>query len=427
MWNLYDNNIALIDDRGNSLTYRQLYNAKKDFLKKVKKRRLIFLVCENSIDCIVVYVACLLNKIPLLLISKNIMDDEIELLIRCYKPAYIYKESELIKTAYQMDYPMDEQLALLLSTSGSTGNCKYVKISYDNILENTKAIVDVLEMKSSDRVVTSLPLNYCYGLSVINTHLFVGATICVTDEKIISGKFWEFVKKSRVTTFAGVPYTYELLRKLNIFSRKDIKLRRMLQAGGKISFEMEQFLRRYAMDNGIELYLMYGQTEATARMSVMRADNKERIGSVGRALPGGRLEISAFIDSKKNIEKIGEIIYYGPNVSLGYATSIEELSNGDKNKGVLKTGDVGYLDEEGYLYVVGRKDKIVKINGIRIDLECIEQRMNEEFGCKYIVYYEEGVLHICAKKIIGCEDEFVAKLIGINKRIVKIKKMIFMK
>lgn len=428
MWDFrkYYENIALKDDKGNVITYKQLDEMQESFSRNINGRSLVFLLCTNTIDCIITYVSCIMNKIPIMLIGESISDDNLRKLIKDYEPRYMYQDGKLIEVVKKEGDDMHPELGLLLSTSGSTGASKCVRISYNNLQSNTKAIVSELGIRSNDITITSLSMNYCYGLSVINTHLWAGATVLVSKEKIISSKFWKFAADENVTTFAGVPYTYEILRKLKILD--NLHLNKLLQAGGKLDRNLEEFLRRYSVEQGTELYLMYGQTEATARMSVLKVDSDSNYGSVGKAIVGGRFEIVSDKGVIVNFGQIGEIIYYGENVSMGYAYSRNDLLKGDENKGRLTTGDIGYIDKNGYLYVTGRKDKMVKINGLRVDLESIESRLKERYGYNFEIEYDGNELFVKGELFVEDIREFVSKLIGINKRIIKfIKKDVMMK
>ena len=390
--------IALIDDKGRSYTYEQLNIEQSNFAKLINANCLMFLVCTNTIECIVAYVSCIHNKIPVLLVDKNILPERYDKLVSDFKPDYIYMplDSRCINNDYDCIYenrkynllkrfnannniPMYEELALLISTSGSSGSNKHVRISYDNLSHNTYAIAKALNICKDDVAITSLPMNYCYGLSVINTHLYCKATILVTEETIVSKKFWNFANEYKATTFAGVPYSYETIKKLRLFKRLDRPFEKLLHSGGKLGEEASLWLRQYARENDANLYLMYGQTEATARMTLFNAKDGH-VGSVGKALDDCKISIYAHENEIARPYEKGEIIFEGLNVSLGYATSRDDLKLKDVNNGVINTGDIGYTDEEGYLYIVARKDRVVKINGLRIKLDEIEQLLKDRFG-----------------------------------------------
>jgi acyl-coenzyme A synthetase/AMP-(fatty) acid ligase len=200
-------------------------------------------------------------------------------------------------------------------------------------------------------------------LSVLNSHLITGAETVVTPEPILSAAFWDAFRRYECTSWAGVPYSYQVLRRLDLRNLKLRSLRHLTQAGGKLSSDLIAHFQQIAVTLGASLWVMYGQTEATARISILPAkDLPAKLGSVGFAIPGGTLWTEN-----------GEIFYRGANVMMGYATSPEDLAAGDQLDGVLATGDLGYLDEEGYCYVTGRLKRIAKLLGVRINLDEIEQ------------------------------------------------------
>lgn len=216
---------------------------------------------------------------------------------------------------------------------------------------------------------------YSYGLSVINSHLIKGATILLTDQSVIQKEFWSFAKEQKATSIAGVPYTYEMLKRLRIFRMDLPYLRTMTQAGGKLNANIAKEYMEQAEAIGRCFIVMYGQTEATARMSYLPWDKAlEKYSSIGIAIPGGQFSL---IDENGNeiagsgID--GELVYTGPNVSLGYAECLEDLAKGDENHGILHTGDIACRDEDGYYYITGRMKRYLKIYGNRVNLDATEQ------------------------------------------------------
>ena len=255
-------------------------------------------------------------------------------------------------------------LALLMSTSGSTGSAKLVRLSAANLDANAAAIVEVLGLDSGDRAVTSLPLHYCYGLSVLNSHLSVGASVVLTGLSVTEPCFWDLVRRHGVTTLAGVPHTFDLLDRVPEQLADAPRLRRLTQAGGRLAPDAVVRHARRAREQGRDLHVMYGQTEATARMACLAPELAcEHPDSVGRAIPGGRFEIRTGPGDEPGT---GEVVYHGPNVMLGYAETPADLALG-RTCDELATGDLGRLDDDGRLYLVGRRSRFVKVYGLRID------------------------------------------------------------
>jgi len=271
------------------------------------------------------------------------------------------------------DPPPHPDLALLLSTSGSTGSPKLVRLARRAVESNARAIAVALDIGPDERAVTSLPLHYSYGASVLDSHLSAGATTVLTPLSVVERGFWNAFAEHRCTAFAGVPSTYRMLERMR-FGRLDLPtLRSMTQAGGRL--EPAEVLRFHELlaSRGRRFYVMYGQTEATARIAVLPPSSlPERAGTVGRAIPGGVLTILTPGGETRAPGEVGEVVYRGPNVMLGYAESRVDLIRGDELGGVLHTGDVGRFGDDGLLEIVGRNRGFVKLYGVRVNLADVE-------------------------------------------------------
>jgi len=279
-------------------------------------------------------------------------------------------------------------LALLLTTSGSTGNPKLVRLSRDALRANAEQIAQVLDITADSVAITTLPLFYSYGMSVLNSHLLRGATVVLERTGLMQRDFWTAVAEHGVTSMAFVPYQYEMLRRLRFDPAKYPALRSLTQAGGRLRTDLvTDFAQRMAAVGG-RLYVMYGQTEAGPRMATLPpARLDEKLGSVGVALPGGSFEI---IDD--------EVVYRGPNVMMGYADTAADLAKGDEMGGVLHTGDLGRLDDEGFLFITGRAKRMGKVFGVRINLDDVEKNFPVA-----AVTSDDDKLHVFAEGI--SEDE----------------------
>lgn len=402
-------NCALITDRSEKISYALLRALVCDLGEKLHGDRLALLVMNNDLGSVVFYLACLKTHVVPILLDKTISDSQIQLYIQKYEPEYIFildgketavriKEERCYETAaevfghallehtYRRRKKINADLALLLPTSGTTYLSKLVRISNANLFDNAKNICGTLGIEKEDIAVTSLPLSYCYGLSVLNTHLLQHAVILLTDKSVLQKGFWDFVNQYRATSFAGVPYTYELLKQSGHL-RKTNSIKVYTQAGGRLSTELQKLFVEHCVNEDKKFFVMYGMTEATARISVLPMEYAEnRIGSVGKPITGGQV----FIDSESASDQEGEIIYTGKNVCLGYCSCLEDLELGDMNKGVLHTGDFGYLDEDGFLYLTGRKKDFIKMYGKRICLNSISQLVEELCGAEVICTFENG-------------------------------------
>lgn len=371
MFNLskYKDNVAVITDKGERMTYAEL-----DAMTRIDvPRGLVFCLCSNTFQSFVGYLTCLQSNLPVVMLDGSKPKEVIDALVDAYHPEYIW-DGELKPTGLKGE-PVNEELAMCLTTSGSTGSPKFVRLSAQNILSNAESIAEYLNIDENERPVTTLPMYYSYGLSVINSHLIKGATILLTDGTYAQREFWNFMREQKATSMAGVPYTYEILKRLRFFRMELPDLKVMTQAGGKLNKDIAKEYIEFAAEKGKKFYVMYGQTEATARMSYLPWESAlEKYASIGVAIPGGKFSI---IDTEgKEItesEKDGELIYEGKNVSLGYAECRADLAKGDENKGVLKTGDVARRDADGFYYITGRLKRFVKIWGNRCNLDATEQ------------------------------------------------------
>lgn len=439
MWCLeqFQDNIAIREENGRTLSYGELSEETKRIAEAVGKRSLVFSLCRNTIGSVLGYVAFLNGHIPPVLLNSHLEDTLLAGLLQTYQPSFLwipaeqtesYTEMEpvykcydyvLLRTGYKTEYPLYDRLGLLLTTSGSTGSPKFVRQSYENILDNARAIVNYLGLDATERPITTLPMNYTYGLSIINSHLLVGATLLLTEKTLMQKEFWRFFKEAGATSFGGVPYTYEMLDRLR-FSRMELpSLRTMTQAGGKLLPELHEKFAAYAQKNGKKFVVMYGQCEATARMGYLPAEKSlEKCGSMGIAIPGGKFHLID-VDGQDVTEPhvTGELVYEGANVTLGYAECGEDLIKGDERGGVLQTGDMAQFDEDGYYYIVGRKKRFLKIYGNRVNLDEIDRLIKAHFDnidCASAGVDDHMYLFVTDEAIAEDVKGFVVNKTGLN-------------
>lgn len=361
---------AIVTDDGRQMSYLDLKCAVESWQPQVQRRSLVFLLVENNLESLIAYVACLNREIVPLMLNAQIDPELLQRFVDMYKPMYVFNLANGSGSFLNAISPrMHDDLALLITTSGSTGSPKLVRQSYKNIAANTASIVEYLKLDATERPITTLPMNYVYGLSIINTHLKVGATLLMTRHGIMDREFWKFFTEQGATSFGGVPYTYEMLDRLMFFRRKLPSLRTMTQAGGKILPGLHQKFAEYAAREGKNFVVMYGAAEATSRMGYLPPDRAlDKVGSMGIAIPGGRFELEE-----------GELVYTGDNVTLGYAECAADLAKGDERGGRYVTGDMARVDEEGFYYIVGRKKRFLKIFGNRVSLDETERMIKGAF------------------------------------------------
>ena len=388
----YSSNTAIFVGQ-TRISYRDLLSAADELASQVKQRSLVLIACKNSFSSLAGYVGFLRAGIVPLLISNKIDNQLLSKVVESYQPDYLYlppeksisfqncetvfkyEDYELKKNNFESAYLLHNELALLLSTSGSTGSPKYVRQSYRNIESNTDSIAKYLEISEEDRAITTMPMNYTYGLSIINTHLFKGASIILTDVSLVDKRFWEVLKVNNATTLGGVPFIFDILKKLRFSQMELPNLKYITQAGGKLGLELCTEFAKICAQKNIKFYVMYGQAEATARISYLPWDKvNNKPGSIGITIPGGTIWLED--ENGKVVDKeflAGELVYKGDNVTLGYAQNRFDLQKGDENKGILYTGDLAKRDQDGYYYIVGRKKRFLKMFGNRINLDDIEQ------------------------------------------------------
>ncbi len=419
----YGNKICFIT-KDNISTYSEVNDICLDIEKELpKEKQLILIVAKVNIETIIGYLSFLRADHAVMILDATIDEKLSKNIINTYKPNLIWEEKEK-NNSYIVTYKhyglrrnnsqvvsLHKDLSLLLSTSGSTGSPKMVKLTKNNLYKNCNSIVQYLNITSDHRAITNLPLYYSYGISILNTHLSQGASIVITDKSIISKEFWKIFKKYRVTTLNGVPYNYEILRRIGFMKMELPSLRFMTQAGGKLNHRLVKEFANWAYKRKIDFFVMYGQTEATARISyVPKEQILKKESSIGISIPGGKLFIKDISSGEiiKDPYIDGELIYQGKNVMMGYATKLKDLSKEDELKGILHTGDIAQKDKDNYFYITGRLKRFIKIHGNRIGLDEIEHYLKSKS-------YDALCTGIDNKLMIGTSEQ---------KKINEIKKVI---
>jgi len=399
MWRFdrFGDSVAFKDEFGRQLTYAELAQEGKALFAAAGGRCLAFNLCTNTMGSVVGYTGFIENGVVPALLNASIDRELLASLYEAYHPAYLWAPEDfewencesvyerfgyrLLKTPFGTETELYPELALLLTTSGSTGSPKFVRQSYCNIRANMESIAAYLKLDATEKPITTLPMNYTYGLSIINSHLEVGATILLTDKGIAQREFWNFFRTEGATSFGGVPYTYEMLDRMR-FMRMDLpSLRTMTQAGGKLLPVLHGKFVEWCKQNGKQFIVMYGQCEATARMAYLPWEkSEEKVGAMGIAIPGGRFElidVNGQVITEPGVT--GELRYYGDNVTLGYAESGSDLQKGDERFGVLETGDMAQMDADGFFTIVGRKKRFLKMYGNRVNLDETERMLKAAF------------------------------------------------
>jgi acyl-CoA synthetase (AMP-forming)/AMP-acid ligase II len=360
------------------LTYRELAGRVEAFaLRLGTGRRLVALAASNDVDSLVAYLAAMASGHPLILVPED-KPAALASLVAAYDPDVVLRSAngqlDFEERRAGSRHELHQDLALLLSTSGSTGSPKLVRLSHANLQSNAESIAEYLNIGPDDRAATTLPISYCYGLSVINSHLLRGAGLVLSGLSVVDPCFWNLFRNCQATAFAAVPYTFELLERVGFADMDLPSLRYVTQAGGRLPPETVQRYAELGLRRGWELFVMYGQTEATARMAYLPPELAATVpGAIGVPVPGGEFRI----DPVPGLEH-GELIYTGPNVMLGYAEVPEDLAMG-RSIQELRTGDLARKHPAGVFEVVGRRSRFLKIVGLRVDLGQVE-RMLADMG-----------------------------------------------
>lgn len=435
----FGNAPALIEDGSGELSYSELVREADGVCSAVPPRSLVFCLCSNTAESVVGYVGLQRAGHVCLMLSAAIEEHRLVDLMRRFPPTYIWAPAsrglssvasrvvahgryELLHTGAS-SVEMHEDLAVLMATSGSTGSPMMVRQATRNVVANAESIAEGLALTAADRALTTLPMNYTYGLSIINSQLTVGGSLVMSEATVMDRVFWERATSRGVTYFGGVPYTYEMLARLGLKRLKGSSLRMLTQAGGKLSSELVQKVAGECRDAGIDFVVMYGQTEATARMSVLKAEEvPAHPQSIGRPIPGGRFRI---VDTEDGHEvapgEIGELEYTGPNVTMGYAEDALELRRGDDLAGTLLTGDLARQDEQGWFYIVGRRKRFVKLFGNRVSLDHVESHLRElgiESACTGVD--DSLFVNVVRGTVTSGLAEAVATFVGVHKKAIQV-------
>jgi acyl-CoA synthetase (AMP-forming)/AMP-acid ligase II len=394
---------AVYDDRNDSwLTREELRTASLDLARAIasENKRLVFLLCGVNSETIVGLLAAAAAGHATALIDPALPEHLMTGLIESYQPELILGARGaveklpgigkanvgsvssragavewIMKESGSSFPPIDPALQILLSTSGTTGSQKYVRLSRDAVVANAHQIAQALAIDERSVGIAHLPLHYSYGLSVVTSHLTAGGRLCLINDSITSASFWSKIGNVGGSHFPGVPFHYVALARLGLAMTPDC-VKVFTQAGGALDLRVQTKVREWATQRGSQFFVMYGQTEASPRMATLQhADHARKAGSVGVALDGGRFSIVDDSGAPLSADEVGTVVYEGPNVMLGYAMSRSDLGKGDEMKGRLETGDLGRLDAEGFLYVTGRTKRFAKIAGYRLGLDEIEKEL----------------------------------------------------
>ena len=428
--NKNEKKIAIYFNENNTVVYKDLIKEADFFLKNIKERNLVILIAENNIETIFAYFALMKSDNVIMILDSNTKNNDIKIIIERYSPGYIYCSKKIAKFIYNYNfnkifsflkfdllksksirkYEIFKDLKILMSTSGSLGEPKFVKLSNTNLKTNTESIISYLKLNFLDRTITTMPMSYSYGLSVINTHLLCGASIVLNNRSIVDKSFWKLYSDTSPSNINGVPFFYNLLLRIGLDRILNPNLRFITQAGGRLSKNSFEKIFKETFENNIKFFLMYGQTEASPRISYHQAEKEDlklKNLPIGKAVPGGEILIKnekKEIVTDNNID--GDLYYRGKNIFGGYSKSFKDL---DKFTFLneLETGDIGYRNLRGNFFITGRKSRFIKVYGYRLNLDYVEEKINSDEINQVACVGFQDILYIFSKKIIVDLEKFV--------------------
>ncbi|MCW8889577.1 MAG: AMP-binding protein [Sedimenticola sp.] len=395
---------TFIIDGDQSYSFNEIFKLSEEVVSDIPKRSVIVIESHRDLDTVCTYIGALRNGVVPLLVDANLKDEAVARIANSYQAEFVFGSGNRDLAGYESsgsargksvysrnDKPginVYEELCLLLPTSGSTGEAKCVRTSYDNLSQATQSIIRYLEMDESRVSISSLPLHYTYGLSVLNCALESRSRFVLSDKSWLEREFWSTVEKHAVTDLSGVPFMFQTLRRMRLSENILKNLKCVNQAGGRLEPVLTEYFVNYFLAQDISYFTMYGATEASPRISYVPYHNsKEKVGTVGIPIDIGRLST----DAADGVSE-GELIYEGPNVCLGYGYNREDLTLGDENNQLLRTGDIGFIDEDGYATIVGRKKRFVKVFGNSVNLDTIESMVRPVAGNSVALGADDKVL-----------------------------------
>lgn len=403
----FGDNVALIGERGEWLSYAELGARADSFAAEWgPAKRLVLLQITNDIESVVRYLGALRARHAVILTGFD-PGGRAGRIIETYRP------DVCVSAAGDVTFPdgraaagvLHPDLTLCLSTSGSTGATRMVRLSGGAVEANALSIVEYLRLGPDERAISSLPLHYSYGLSVLHSHLACGASIVLTERSLADPQFWALFQREGVTSLAGVPHSFELFESIGFADMELPTLRYVTQAGGRLPPGKAHQYGLWARETGRRFYVMYGQTEAAPRMAWLPPERLlENPDCIGMPVPGGSFELIDEDGQKITADGVvGELVYRGPNVMMGYATGRDDLVKGYEVE-ALHTGDLA--ERRGELYrLAGRRSRFVKPFGLRVSLDELESALTAR-GMAAAVAGHDGLI------AVACRGKGEADVIG---------------
>ncbi len=397
-----DDAIALIDvTEQRTLTHGQLAAAVDRRAEQLAglTGRLAFLGVQPSATAVIDLLALLTVRSTVALLDNSTPADRLTSWCDVYSPEALlgFDTRPDVLVASTPTDPMPE--SVLIPTSGSTGSPKFVRLSEAGLAANAAQIIEATRMDEGDRALVHLPLYFSYGLSVLTSHLLAGASVVLSTISATRPQFSEQLTEHGVTCLPGVPFSLEMYRRTRLFTRDLPALRSVTTSGGRVPPELIAEIEPLLQERGIGFWAMYGQTEASGRITALPPEElAEAPGSVGYPIPGNRLWIS-----DPDEDGIGQVHLSGPGNMLGYASIRPDLGSTQEPIADLDTGDVGRLDDQGRLWLTGRRQRIAKVYGARVSLDDVEAQL-APLGVLAAIADDNGIGVVCERPDVSARD-----------------------
>lgn len=420
------------DDSSIWITFADLSRAASELGSSLREEGpgLVFIFASNDVPTVLGLFAAWWARMPVALLDPNLAAEQVEKLIGAYRPDVVlgrdFAEGNPLYRTVSIQHtlgvssvalaraprnePINPDLGLLLSTSGSTGSPKFVRLARSAVVANARQIATALSIGPDDVGIGHLPVHYSYGLSVLTSHLCAGASVSLTKAQVTDPRLWKRIAEDHGTHFPGVPFHYTVLDRLGIKRMVPASVLAFTQAGGNLDLATRQRCHQAISERGGRFYVMYGQTEAGPRITTLQSEDfPSHSATVGQALEGGSLSIvdDNGVPHPPNVD--GNVIYQGPNVMMGYATEREHLALADTLDGRLETGDRGVLSEYGFLTLTGRTQRFAKIAGLRIALDEIEAAVGSSGSVAAVAPNDKIILYV-DKSVVGDVQANVVQL-----------------
>jgi len=424
----------LCSDNGSSwLTYGEAHDkilqiCESQGLGSDGGKRLVFFQGDNSTQSLLHYIACITAGHAVMLLSKQVSDLTMSSYLDAFNPDTLisFKDGQAI-VDHRHAKPLgdvDDSVCLLLSTSGSTGDPKFAKFTAEAMQANALSITEYLDITPSDIALAHLPMNYSFGISIINSHILAGASLVFTENSVMQAEFWDCFNVA--TSFSGVPFHYEMLDKLRFHRKTFPNLKTLTQAGGALSPTLIQKYAQTADQNGYKFYVMYGQTEAAPRLAYLPPEDcSAHAGKIGKPIPGVTLKIqNPETHAEMPPGQEGELVAFSPSITLGYASGRDDLNLPDSFLGRLATGDLARLTPSGYFEITGRMSRFIKVQGNRVNLAAVETRL-QSLDIDAICVGEDDSLFVVVTLDVDAQSvqDMVTKQFEFSPRAFKVVKL----